>query len=407
MYRDIRRRLGSLGTSLAELVENGQARILLAVAGGWFLSIGVRLIYPVVLPHLRIAFDFDLATAGLLLTLLWVVYALGQLPGGILSDRFGSGRVMVAGTATAGIAVLLIVLSPTIEILFVTTALLGLCTALYGPARFPLLSAVFPNRSGTAIGSVQAAGNLGNSVLPFVAGTLASAVAWQLGFGFVVPLFVIATVALWYAVPKQPGTTTVKTFSDDAVQYLLADFRSRSVLVVVAIQVLGSSMYQGFTSFYPTYLIEVKGLSPAFASGLFGVFFAMGMIVQPVTGSTGDRFGERRILVVILGLSSVMLAVLPFVTGVWWLIGITVGLSVILGRGVLTLTYLTRALSAETRGTGLGLLRTGYITTGAVSPLLMGVLADRGYFDEAFWLLAGSGVVMLLLCSILPDLERE
>jgi len=407
VYRYIRRRLGSISASLVELNRDSQAQILLAVAGGWFLSIGIRLIYPVVLPHLRIAFGFDLATAGLLLTVLWVVYALGQLPGGILSDRFGAGRVMIVGTTAAGITVLLIVLSPTIEMLFTTTALLGLCTALFGPARFPMLSAVFPNRAGTAIGSVQAAGNLGNTVLPFIAGVLASAGGWQLGFGFVSPLFAIGTFALWYTVPRQPSTTTVETLSDDAIHYLLADFTNRSVLVILAIQVLGSGMYQGFTSFYPTYLVEIKGLSSTVASGLFGAFFAMGMLIPPITGGVGDRFGERPTLLVILALSTVMLATLPFVTGVGGLVGITIGLSAILGRGVLALTYLTKTLSEETRGTGLGLLRTGYITTGAVSPLLIGILADRGYFDEAFWLLSGSGVVMVLLCSILPELEEE
>lgn len=403
MYRYLRRRFASLVAGPADL--DGRGRVLFAVAGGWFLSIGVRLIYPVVLPHLRTAFGFDLATAGLLLTTLWVVYAFGQLPGGILSDRFGAGRVMIAGTAATGAAVLFVVASPTIEVLFATTALLGLCSALFGPARFPLLSTVFAGRDGTAIGITQAAGNLGNTVLPFVAGALASAWAWQLGFGFVVPLFLLGTVALWRVVPRQPDETMDGASPSSVVRHLLADFTSRSVVVIVAIQVLGSSMYQGFTGFYPLYLVEAKGLSSPVASALFGLFFAVGMVVQPAIGGAGDRLGERRVLFVVLGLSTVMLAILPFVAGFWSLVAITVALSVILGRGVLTLTYLTNVLSEETRGTGLGLLRTGYMTAGAMSPVLIGVLADRGYFDGAFLLLSGFGLVMVLLVLGLPERE--
>lgn len=405
MVSPLGRRLRDVTAAVDDLAEDGRGWVLAVVAGGWFLSLGIRLTYPAVLPQIRDEFGFGLRTAGILLTTLWFVYALGQFPGGVLSDRIGSGNVLVLSTALSAVAVLVVVASPTLWVLFAGTALLGLCTALYGPARFPMLSAVFPGRAGTAIGVTQATGNLGNTVLPLVAGVLASAVAWQLGFGFAVPLFVLAALGLRYVAPRRPEGrhSAVDTLSADSARYLLDDLRSRAVLVVVAIQVLGSGMYQGFTSFYPTYLIEAKGLSPSVASGLFGLFFAVGMVIQPATGAAGDRVGERRTLVVVLVLSTATLAALPFVTGFWGLVGITIGLGSLLGRGVLTLTYLTNVLSEDVRGTGLGLLRSGYITVGAASPFLIGTLADLGYFDEAFLLLAGAGGVMLLLTIVLPD----
>lgn len=404
MVPSIARRVRDAGAIVADLRADGRGWVLAAVAGGWFLSLGVRLIYPAVLPQIRAAFGFDLPTAGSLLATLWFVYALGQFPGGLLSDKIGSGNVLVLSTTLSTVAVLVIVAAPTLWVLFAATAILGLCTALYGPARFPMLSSVFPDRDGTAIGITQASGNLGNAVLPLVAGVLASAVAWQLGFALVVPLFVAVAVAIRYAAPRQPEGkgSAVDSLSADSVRYLLDGLRSRAVLVVVTIQVLGSSMYQGFTSFYPTYLIEAKGLAPSVASGLFGLFFATGMVVQPVTGAAGDRFGEGRVLLVILALSIVTLAALPFVTGLPALVALTVALSSLLGRGVLTLTYLTNVLAADMRGTGLGLLRTGYIMIGAAAPLLIGILADAGYFDEAFLLLAGAGGVMFLLTLALP-----
>lgn len=54
---------------------------------------GVRMIYPVLLPRIRTAYDLDLTTAGFLLTVLFLAYALGQLPGGVppiesASERF-------------------------------------------------------------------------------------------------------------------------------------------------------------------------------------------------------------------------------------------------------------------------------------------------------------------------------
>jgi len=73
-----------------ELWSGGRGKVLTAVAGGWFLSVGVRMIYPVMLPSLRSAYGLNLTTAGLLLTVLFLAYAFGQFPGGVLADRFES-----------------------------------------------------------------------------------------------------------------------------------------------------------------------------------------------------------------------------------------------------------------------------------------------------------------------------
>jgi MFS family permease len=397
-------RLGRrLQVRLRAVRADGRGPVLAAVAGAWFLSIGTRLTYPALLPHLREAFGFGLATAGVLVTTLWVMYAIGQLPGGILTDRYGSGRVLLASTVATGAAVVLVVLSPSVAWLFAATGLLALCTAFAGPARLPLLSAVFPDRGGTAIGVTQAAGNLGNTLLPLAGGVLASVTAWQFGLGFVVPIFAIVALAIWRFVPPSPidrdgGGDGVR----ETVRSLAADFTSRSVVVIVAIQVLGSGTYQAFTGFYPTYLIEVKAVSPGVAAGLFGLFFATGTLVQPLSGAAGDRFGERRGLVLVLAIAGVALALLPVAERLPALVAITVALGIMLGRSTLALTYLTKSLSREIRGTGLGAVRTGYQLVGATAPLAVGVLAEAGFFDEAFFALAAVFGLMVAIAAVLP-----
>jgi hypothetical protein len=52
------------------------------------------------------------------------------------------------------------------------------------------------------------------------------------------------------------------------------------------------------------------------------------------------------------------------------------------------------ALPDEIRGSGFGLLRTGYIAFGAVGPPIVGVLADAGRFDGAFLLLGGVALAL-------------
>ena len=378
--------------------------MLVAVAGGWFLSLGVRLIFPALLPYLRDAFGLGLSAAGLLVSALWVAYAVGQFPGGVLGDRLGEGNALVASTAVSAVAIALVAAANSVWTLFAGTVAFGLVTAVYGPARFTIISSIYDERDGTAIGLTLSAGEVGNVILPVTAGTLAAAVSWRLGFGFVVPLFVAWTVVLWAVAPGRPGSgeAAADSLSRETLRRFVEGVAERSILLVTGIHLLLFFSFQGFTGFYPTYLVEMKGLAPRTAAGLFGLFFAVGVVVQPLAGAGGDRFGARRALFVVIAITAVALAALPFAEGTVTLALVTVVASVMVGATPLTQTFLVHALPDDMKGSGLGLLRTGYIALGATGPFVVGVLADAGYFDAAFWLLAALAAVAFALCWTIP-----
>lgn len=66
-----RRRFESFKRSATHVLNDSRSPVLGAIAAGWFLSLGVRMVYPVLLPHIRTAYGLDLVMAGLLLTVLW------------------------------------------------------------------------------------------------------------------------------------------------------------------------------------------------------------------------------------------------------------------------------------------------------------------------------------------------
>lgn len=397
---DLARRIGDAADDLR---SEGRGPILLAVAGGWFLSLGVRLVFPAILPHLRAAFGLDLTTAGLLLTTLWVAYALGQFPGGVLGDRLGEGTVLVASTIVATGTVALLAVSSGLATLFAGTILFGLATALYGPTRYTILSDVYLERDGTAIGLTLAAGNVGNAVLPALAGVLAAYSTWRFGFGFAVPLFALTAVALWWAVPARTspaGATTA--VSVDTARRILRTATRRNALLAAGVLLINSFVWQGFTGFYPTYLIDAKGLSPGIAAALFGAFFAVGIVVQPLAGACNDRFGARPTLLAVVCPIVLGLAALPFAEGLAALVGLTLLLSSLLGTSPVAHAFLVDELADDLQGSGLGLLRTVYMSIAAVAPVVVGALADAGRFDGAFLLLAGVAVGMIALSFGLP-----
>lgn len=156
--------------------------------------------------------DLALTTAGFVLTVLWIAYACGQLPGGILADWIGECLLLIASSLLAATMLALVVTAESAIVLFVATTLFGLGTALYGVSRFTILNEIYPDQLGTATGVTMAAGDLGTSLMPPAAGFIAAAVAWQYGFGFAVPLFVLAAIGLWATLPS--GNPTAASLSD-------------------------------------------------------------------------------------------------------------------------------------------------------------------------------------------------
>lgn len=392
-------RAANVRAVLRDLRRDGRGPVLLFVAAGWFFSLGVRLVYPALLPYIRSDLGLGLTAAGLLITALWTAYALGQFPGGILRDRVGDRAILAASTALSAVTLLVVVLSATAPALFAATMLFGFGTALFGTARFTVLADTYGARDGVAIGITMAAGNVGNVVLPVVATLIATTLAWRAGFGLAVPFFAALAVGLWWAVPGKGSGATAGALSARTLGRIRSGVSRRPVLVATGVLLLVHFAWQGFTGFYPTYLVERKGLAPSVAAAVYGLFFASGIVVQPLAGACSDRYGPRPTLLAAIGATVLTLGAVPLAEGLPALVALTVLASGVLGVVPVGNAYLVAALPADVEGGGLGLLRTVYITGGSAGPLLVGAVADRGHFDLAFPLLAAAAAVAAVLAA--------
>jgi MFS family permease len=387
--------------TVADLWGGNREKMLFSVAFGWFLSISLRMVYPALLPYLRTDYNLTLTTAGLLLSVLWVAYACGQLPGGILADWAGERLLLTASSVLAATMLALVIVSGSSSILFVATALFGIGTALYGVSRFTILEKIYPDRLGTATGVTMAAGDLGNSVMPPVAGFIAVIAAWQFGFGFAIPLFLLAAIGLWATLPKQNPTVSLSESLE--LSSVVSSLTRPRILLGIGLLVLWSVVMQSVIGFYPTYLTEEKGLSVQAATILFGFFFALGMLMKPAAGRAFDRIGVRVPLLVFMGAAGIALSLLPFVGNVWLLVLVTVLASGLLGFETIVISDLTQRLPDGAQGTNLGALRTVYVGIGGLSPILFGAIADQGYFDEAFLGAGALAMIVVLIVFILID----
>ncbi len=386
------------------LWSDGRGPSLVVLATAWGLLVGARMIYPVLIPHLQRTFDISLTVAGLLVSVLWLCAAIGQLPGGILADRYDERSLLATSVLLVAVGLLFVITAPTLVLLFAATALWGLSHSLYPIARITLLSQIYAERLGSALGVTMATGDVGQTVLPPIAAILAAAFAWQVGLGFLVPALVLLALALLIILPAlnvEEGGGHGPTSA--GLRVVLAEIRGPNVALMSGILLLFIFLWQSFTAFYPTYLVSMKGLSPAVASGLFGFFFAVGVVVKPVAGAAYDRIGMRLSLIGVLLPAVVGLLLLPLFDNLAFLVAITALISTMLGTGAITQSYLAQIFSEDMRGTGLGIIRTGTATFGAGGPVVFGFVADTGYFDEGYIALAVLLAVVILLTFRMSD----
>lgn len=392
-------------SEIGALQGNNRGKILLVIAGGWFVSIGARATFPVILPHLRLEYGLGYGTSGLLLSVMFFAYGVGALPGGILSDRIGEGRILTLSMAISVVTVVLVITAGSTVILFTATLLFGFATGMYGVARYTALKDLYPERIGSAIGVVNASSDLGQSILPPLAGVIAAAISWQLGFGLTIPLFIFITVWLFYIVPSRTSepTSAVDTIDLESLRYVLTQLWRPRLIRGTLLLMIAMSIWQAFTGFFPTYLIEIKGISSSATGALFGLFFVLGIAIKPLSGVSYDRFGVRRSMYVLAVLCLVGLVFLPLADGLLQLIVVTVLVSPMLGFSTVLITYVTVELSQDMQGTGLGILRMVYWSVSAMSPLAFGLVADQGFFNEAFLGLAALVVLMIAFTFLLSE----
>jgi MFS family permease len=359
---------------------------------------------PVLLPFIQSEFDLRLSTAGLLVTLLWLGSAVGQLPGGVLADRQREGRLMAVSVGLVALALAGVVLAPTVVVIFIVVPVWGFAMSLYPIARITILSEVYPERLGSALGLTMATGDLGQTLIPPVAGALAVMVVWQAGLGVVIPALLLASLVIWYLVPdSSPADPSDERGLLATIRAVSGEFRRPPMVFMSGILVLFFFFWQAFTALYPTYLVVEKGMSASMASVLFGLFFAAGAVVKPVAGMAYDRIGMRWALIGVLVGPVVGLAVLPVVDGVVLLLGVTLAISTMLGNGAVTQSFVAEQFPPEMQGTGLGVIRTVSAVIGSSGPVVFGVVAERGFFDEGYIMLAIILVVVILLTYKMPE----
>ena len=377
----------------------------------WFLGKFIRYAFPPLFGRFEVIYGVSRTALGIAFSGLMLVYAVMQLPSGLVADRYGSVVVIMIGGVVTGAGALMLVVDGPFPLLVIAMLLVGAGSGTYKTVAIELLSRIYPAETGRSLGVFDTVGSLAGVAAPaaIVAATALPGVfgaPWRTLFlaGGLAAIAVAAAFAV--RVPRHlpdRSTPTDERDSDPSLREHLDLFRQPQFSAFVAVTVLFSFTYNALVAFLPLYLTAAAELTSTTANLLFSVLFVVSLI-QLATGEASDRIGVLPILVVTLVAATVGLGSLVALSGRVGAIALGASM-VILGLGShgyrpVRSAYLMKVLPEDVAKGTLGIVRTLLVGAGAVGPAVVGYISDVTNFQVAFTILSvvfGAATVITVL----------
>ena len=378
------------------------ARVLICGAAVVTLSMGIRHGFGLWLQPITQAQGWTRETFAFALAIQNLSWGVAGIFAGMVADRFGAFRVLIAGAAFYSAGLVGMALSPTGLVFTLTTGVvLGVAQAgtTYAVVYGVIGRQIDPAKRSWAMGIAAAAGSFGQFLMVPVEGFLISGIGWQQAL-LVLAAAVLVIVPVAFAM-REPGFTGAGALRrDQTIAHALREaFQYPSFQLLMAGYFVCGFQVVFIGVHMPSYLKD-KGLSPQVASyalALIGLFNVFGTYAA---GALGQRLARRKILAFIYIARSIAIALF-----LWAPLS---PVSVYLFSGVMGLLWLstvpaTNATVAQIFGVAHLSMLSGFVFFSHQIGSFMGVwlggyLYDRtGSYDVVWYIAIALGIFAALV----------
>jgi ACS family D-galactonate transporter-like MFS transporter len=266
-------------------------------------------------PAIRAELGFDTARMGYILSAFGWTYALCQIPGGWLVDRVSPRRLYASLILLWSIATIMIGFTHTVVGLFAVRMLVGALEAPSYPINMRVVTTWFPERErATAIGFYTSGQFVGLAFLTPLLAWIESRAGWHAVF-IATGVLGCAWAGCWYFLYRQPleskatnnaevelirsggALVDLDRRSSPAKAYSRADLvrvlTSRKLWGVYIGQFALTTTLSFFLTWFPTYLVQARGIAFVQAGFLASVPFLFGFVGVLASGFFSDRMLRR------------------------------------------------------------------------------------------------------------------
>jgi FSR family fosmidomycin resistance protein-like MFS transporter len=346
------------------------------------------LIY-VMLPVWQAEFALSFTTLAALRAIYVGAMAGLQLPAGRLARRWGARTVLALGTAIAAGGYAVAGTAGGFIGVCVALAIAGCGSSTQHPIASGMVSRAYGTQGRGPLGVYNFAGDLGKSALPAAISLLLAFMAWRNALWLVCALGLAVAVAIALYMPTG-GVAGAK------VPHGSRTAARGGFALLLCVGILDSAVRMGFFTYLPL-LLKAKGASLQTVGLALALVFIGGAGGKFVCGWLGAHVGVRAavvgteagtavlILAILVSPIAASLALLP-------LLGVMLnGTSSVLYGTVPELT------SPEHTERAFALFYTGTIGSGAIAPIVYGMLGDKLGLSEA---MVATAMTALAICPL-------
>ncbi|MCX5393989.1 MFS transporter [Streptomyces sp. NBC_00094] len=374
----------------------------------WLVDYADRLVINLVLPSIGAEFDLDRTRQGLVVSAFFLAYALCQIPGGMLADRFGGRRVTLWALLSWSVFTALTGFAWSFAVLLALRFAFGVAEGVFPPAAMKVLvERTRPEERMGANGAVMSSNAIAAVLTPLAVAPLVAVFGWRSAFWSTAALGVLALAAvrLWLPAPL-PRTEGAPV--EAVARPRLREVLRKGVLWRFSLMMFGySTIIWGLNTWVPSYLSEEHGVSLTAAGALVAIPALGAALATVLGGRLSDRLGghHRKVIVPGMTVSAVALLLMantPSLTGF-----VVFGTLAIFAASLAYMPIFAvplAGLTPEYVGVGGAVVIVGGQVAGIVAPPVMGALADAFSFQVAFgFLVLGAAIAAVMSCLTPQD----
>lgn len=387
-------------------------RVVLCGGLAFFCSFVDRLSWPPVIPLASSELGLTAAQAGGFMSAFFLGYLLTQLPGGILSDRLGTRKVLVVSLFLMGVFTLGTAWVPGywsgMSLRFAAGIGSGAVLAASVKGVYDYFG---PTRRATAMGFFMASSPLGLLVANIMSPLIATSYGWRSSFLAAGCLTLSVWLFAWLMLPRSAETAREAGELQKPQNNIRLLFANRNLLLTAAAGFFAMWGTWGTLTWANTYMHQSLGLSLKQSGQIMALFGLGALIGQPLAGRLSDFFPQhrRQAGMVIL----VCFAILLYLFGAnqdsrqLFILAPLLGAGAFIFGPVLN-TFISELVAPHQVGTAIGLCNGVWQLGSVISPITAGLFLDKtGSYQWAFGILAAGPILAVLIFALVRTGEAK
>jgi MFS family permease len=403
-------------TAVTAPLQAHEHKAIWLVGGGHLVSHFYQLVLPPLFLMIKPVLGVTYAELGFVMTVYFVATGVTQIPIGMLVDRIGAKRVLVAGLLLHGAAVALAGVVISYPVLLCAFLLGGIANSVFHPADFTILSRnVRDSHHGRAFAFHTFSGSIGYALAPALMLWVAALFDWQIaliGAGAAGIVMGLLIMVFGQELQESESLEAAGTTSGDGTGEKRGDWRimlTRPMILFFLFFVAVSAAGTGVTTFSVVAFPLLYDVTAGTAGTMLTVFLVAAIVGSLPGGWLADR-ARREDLVLVACFLIMAFALVAIGTGglsLWLVFAAMIAAGLMRGLYNASRDILVRrAAPGGSIGTAFAFVTVGYSVGLSVAPVLFGWLLDNGFADGVFHISAVFAV-LAIVTVVVPSKTRS